>query len=295
MNAISEGLPTGDHIAEYFDLIAGTSTGGIIGIGLGLELSPKRILELYTEDGSKIFPPFWTRNGFLRFIRRLFTSLYNHQALESLLRAEFESKRLGDSICRLVIPAFTGPKAQVAVFKTDHHPDFKTDWTTPAWQVARATSAAPTFFAGHSYDDSYFLDGGVWANNPVMLAIVEAVSAYQVPIDRIRVLPIGTGNLIPTIGQGATRAGMLGWRDIITTAMYLTTDTALSQARLLLGSDAVIRLQPTEVGAAIQLNDWKRAKDVLPGEAQAALLQNAAHIRAFFETKVEPRERHKGR
>jgi patatin-like phospholipase/acyl hydrolase len=124
MNAISEGLPTGDHIAEYFDLIAGTSTGGIIGIGLGLELSPKRILKLYTEDGSKIFPPFWTRNGFLRFIRRLFTSLYNHQALESLLRAEFESKRLGDSICRLVIPAFTGPKAQVAVFKTDHHPDF---------------------------------------------------------------------------------------------------------------------------------------------------------------------------
>lgn len=294
MKDIAERLPHGDEIADYFDLIAGTSTGGIIGIGLGLSLDPARIFDLYAVGGEEIFPPFWTRNAALRFGRRLFTSLYNYEALERLLRQEFQSRHLGESKTRLVIPAFTGPKAQVAVFKTDHHPDYKRDWTTPAWEVARATSAAPTFFAGHKYNETYFLDGGVWANNPIMLAVVEALSAYQVRLDQIQVLSIGTGNVVPSLSEKAVRTGLLGWRNIISTAMYLTTDTALSQARLLLGAGAVIRLQPTASRAAIELDDWKAATELLPNEARTEVEKKAGEVSRFLSTKVSPRERHKG-
>ncbi len=291
---IANQIPPNDQVSDYFDLIAGTSTGGIIGIGLGLGLSPDRIFELYATKGHEIFPPFWIRNRVLRFGRRLFTSLYDYSALERLLKTAFQMRTFGESATRLVVPAFTGPRAQVTVFKTDHHSDYKNDWRTPAWEVARATSAAPTFLSAHRYGDSYFLDGGVWANNPIMLAIVEAVSAYDLGLDQIQVLFIGTGNVVPNLSQTAVRTGMLGWRNIISTAMYLTTDTALSQARHLLGGKAIVRLEPSPQGAAIELDDWPSAVAILPAEAKEKVSANLAEILPFLAAKVGQREKHQG-
>lgn len=195
-------------------------------------------------------------------------------------------------IVNILIPAFVAPHAQVSIFKTDHHPDYKRDWRTPAWEVARATSAAPTFFAGHQYSGSYFLDGGLFANNPIMLAIVEAMHAYDIRLDQIRVLSIGTGNRRPTLKPGTIRAGMLGWRDAISTAMYLTTDTSLSQARLLLGFDAVVRLEPSFEAASIELDDWRSAHETMPPEARSCVSKKSRSIDAFLSDKVYPRERH---
>lgn len=289
---ITAELNPGHRISDYFDLIAGTSTGGIIAIALGLGIDPQRIFDLYDTKGREIFPPFWTRNSPLRFIRRLRTSLYNYSALERLLRIEFRSSKLGDSSARLLIPAFVAPHAQVAIFKTDHHSDYKRDWQATAWHVARATSAAPTFFEGHRYSGSYFLDGGLFANNPVMLAVVEAMHAYDIQLRQIRVLSIGTGNKRPNLSQAAIRAGMFGWRDAISTAMYLTTDTALSQARHLLGFDAVVRVEPSFEASGIQLDDWTSAHKIMPAEARARFVEQRNMILPFLNDKVAPRERH---
>jgi hypothetical protein len=289
---LASNLPAEDKIQDYFDLVAGTSTGGIIAIALGMGVEPHRIRQLYEVDGKKIFPPFWVRNRGMRLAKRLFLPIHNHAALEKALRGELTSLSLGDSSSRLLIPAFVGPSAQVAVFKTDHHPDYRRDWKTPAWEVARATSAAPTFFESHRYNLSYFLDGGVWANNPIMLAIVEAISSYDVSLDQIEVLSVGTGNPPPMLGQNLSRAGLLGWRDIISTAMYLTTDTALSQARLLLGFEKVTRIAPSEKGSAIELDDWSAAKELLPPEAEAELIEKSEQLKRFFVDKVQNRERH---
>jgi patatin-like phospholipase/acyl hydrolase len=289
---MSEELSEDERLADYFDLIAGTSTGGIIAIALGLGISPSLIFKLYDSDGKKLFPPFWTRHAILRFARRFRTSLYNYSALEKLLRREFGSSKFGDSSARLLIPAFVAPAAQIAIFKTDHHADYRRDWKTPAWEVARATSAAPTFFAGHRYNESYFLDGGLFANNPIMLAIVEAVHAYDVALDQIQVLSVGTGNKQPTVKQSAIRAGMFGWRDALSTAMYLTTDTALSQARLLLGFDAVVRVQPSDAASGIELDDWASAHKLMPADAQARFAEHRDAILPFLAAKVTSRERH---
>ena len=82
------------------------------------------------------------------------------------------------------------PKTEIAVFKTDHHEDFRNDHLTPMWKVARATSAAPTYLKGHEHEESgrIFIDGGVWANNPVMVALVDALTAYDLAPEQIEIL-----------------------------------------------------------------------------------------------------------
>lgn len=278
-------------VRSYFDLISGTSTGGIIALGIGLGLSSSEIADLYCKRGKQIFPPRWYDRKAARFLRRLMRPSHNHEALESALKAVFQDRLFGESESRLVIPAFVGPEPQVTVFKTDHHPDYRRDWKSKAWEVARATSAAPTFFAGHATEDGFFLDGGIWANNPVMCAVVEALSAYEIEPKQIKILSLGTGNVAERLNKSTLRAGLIGWRGIINTAMYLTTDSALSQARLMLGHDQIIRVEPPVNASAIELDDWRSANDILPTLARRASTEIAEELKVFFDAPAEPRER----
>ena len=284
-------ITKGEPIGDYFDAIAGTSTGGILAIGLGLKKTAAQIQKLYTESGSKVFPEFWSRHPLLKFWRQLFRVLHDHRVLEQLLYDTFQDATLGDSAARLVIPAFLGPETQIAVLKTDHHRDFKKDYLMAAWEVARATSAAPAFFPGHGGDDYVFLDGGVWANNPIMAAVVDALSAYDVSRDQIQVFSIGTGNAPYQISKFAIRGGFFQWAEIIKGAMFLTTDNAQAQATLLLGPENIVRLEPKGSAAAIDLDDYRRAIDELVPLAEADFAANRAHIELFFQEKVAPRQR----
>jgi patatin-like phospholipase/acyl hydrolase len=163
---IESELLSNAPIADHVDLIAGTSTGGIIAIALGLKQSACKIEHLYLDEGRHIFPVFWTRYPWLRSMRQSLFPLYDHGVLEMLLYQMFGDATLGESHARLAIPSFLGPQTQAAVLKTDHHPDFKNHYRMFAWEAARATSAAPTYFSGHAGHDYIFLDGGIWANNP---------------------------------------------------------------------------------------------------------------------------------
>lgn len=272
-------------------MIAGTSTGGIIALGLGLKKSAAEIQELYEENGGHIFPAFWSRHPKLKFARQLFRVLHDHKELETLLYKTFGDARLGDSSARLVIPAFLGPETQIAVLKTDHHHDFKKDHLMTAWEAARATSAAPAYFSGYGGDDYVFLDGGVWANNPIMAAVVDTLSAYDVTREQIEVLSIGTGNAPYEISKFAVRGGFFQWKEIIKGAMFLTTDNAQAQATLLLGPEKILRLEPTGSAAAIDLDDWRAAVDRLVPLAQEDFVTHRSEIEAFFREPVAPRHR----
>ena len=278
-------------VAGYVDMIAGTSTGGIIAIGLGLGKPASSIERLYVEDGQFVFPPFWTRHSVLRFCRQLFFSLHSQSALEKLLYGTFGDVTLGRSSSRLVIPAFLGPRSQIAVLKTDHHPDFANDHRMAAWEACRATSAAPTYLPGHAGDGYVFLDGGVWANNPVMVAIVDALSAYDVTREQVEVLSIGSGNPPYEFGPLAVRGGLFQWRDIVNGAVFLTTDNAQAQADLLLGPERILRLEPDGPAAAIDLADWERAVATLPALAHAAFEDNRDQLKQFFTERVAARHR----
>lgn len=278
-------------IRSHFDLIAGTSTGGIIAIGVALGLSTKTIADIYCVQGEHIFPPRWYDRKIARFLQRLVKPLHDHAALEDALKGAFQNRLFGECETRLVIPAFVGPDPQITVFKTDHHPDYRRDWKSPAWEVARATSAAPTFFAGHSSSDAFFLDGGVWANNPIMCAVIEALSAYEILPEQIRILSLGTGNVAEKLKESTLRSGMIGWRGIINTAMYLTTDSALSQAKLFLGHHNVVRIEPPKSAGSIELDDWRSAINLLPALAREEFRKTETEVSPFFESRVNPRER----
>lgn len=289
---IEREVTGGEPIADYFDTIAGTSTGGIIALGLGLKKSASKIEKLYVEDGHLVFPERWRKRPLRRWWRQLRGSLLDHTELERLLYDTFQDETVGDSSARLVIPAFLSPKTQIAVLKTDHHEDFKKDYLMAAWEAARATSAAPTFFQGHTAsDDHVFLDGGVWANNPIMAAIVDALSAYDVAREQIQIFSIGTGNAPYDIGAFALRGGLFQWREIIKGAIFLTTDNAQAQACLLLGPENILRLEPKRGAAEIDLDDWRGAVTVLPAQARADYEANRDRIASLFVDKVAPRHR----
>lgn len=192
----------GIRIADHFDLIAGTSTGGIIALGLGLGLSAEEILGFYRENGPAIFSQPGSKGvarravdlfkGSTRSARSLLGPAYDSRVLESALVKAFGSRILGESGTRLVIPAFSAGTGSVYVFKTSHHPRLELDWKVPAAQVALATSAAPTYFPAHTMSDgAWLLDGGVWANNPVGMAAVEAVSVLGWNSADIQILSLG--------------------------------------------------------------------------------------------------------
>ncbi len=189
LSKIEKDLNT--NIRDHFDLIVGTSTGGIIALGLGLGLPLDMLVEFYFKKGHAIFNkiPLWTG------IKNLLLPKYSGESLESIFREKtcFGEKLLGHSTKRLVIPSYNIDSGDVYVFKTAHHERFRRDYRVPVWKIARATSAAPTYFSVcNSVDNIRLIDGGVWANNPVMVGLIEAVSVLEVPSDQVRLLSVGT-------------------------------------------------------------------------------------------------------
>ncbi len=289
-------LTGGRLICDYFDMIAGTSTGGIIAIAAGLRFPAQSIVDFYTLDGRRIFPPLpksWLSRKW-RQINSLSSLQLDYRQLEESLKFRFGSRLFGECQTRTVIPAFMMPKTEIAVFKTDHHVDFSNDWRSPAWRIARATSAAPTYLAGLEDEPSgkIFIDGGVWANNPIMVAIVDAMTSYAVSPSQIEVVSIGTGNKQFELKRRSVFGGLVSWREIIKAAMYLTTDNATAQAMLLLGPESVVRLEPQAQAAEIELDDYDRALAVMPALAEADFRQQKERLQRFFSAPAGIRERH---
>ena len=177
--------PTG----RYFDLIAGTSTGAIIAIGLSIGLSAKEILGFYESEGPSIFPD---ANGFKRRLRHWFRPKYDPLALRHALERVFGDKKISDCKTRLLVPSLNAITGDIHIFKTRHHPKLVMDERVSLVDVALATTAAPTYFPPHiSGADLPMIDGGIWANNPTGMAVVEAVTMIDIPRDQIDILSLG--------------------------------------------------------------------------------------------------------
>ncbi|QHC75262.1 CBASS cGAMP-activated phospholipase [Rathayibacter sp. VKM Ac-2805] len=196
-------------IRDSFDLIAGTSAGGIIALALGAGVPPAEIVEDYSRLVRSVFPP--RRQRLMGLPRRAFSAGYSQTALRDALLEVFGDRNLGDSDKRLVIPTWNSQRGGVYLFKTRHHPELRRDWKLPMVDVALATSAAPSFFPAARVDSQRFIDGGVWANNPSVVAIAEAVKTLAVPLGDIRLLNIGTTEASAVSSDHLDDAGLIGW------------------------------------------------------------------------------------
>jgi patatin-like phospholipase/acyl hydrolase len=235
----------GRSVLDHFDLVVGTSTGGLIALALGAGMAPGDVVDLYVSEMTTIFPG--PRR--LRSVRQLVRPKYRSDGLERLLRRIFGDRILGESRVPLVIPSFDLGENRVYLFKTPHHKDLKHDWQTPLWQVAAATTAAPTFFPAFSLPEDHvrLVDGAVWANNPAMVGVVEAVSRFDQPLDTIRVLSVGTTADPRTRKRKLDNGGLMQWiRSPNVVDVLLTGQSvgAFAQVQHLIGCDNAQRLDP---------------------------------------------------
>jgi uncharacterized protein len=194
------GRPT----AELFDLIAGTSTGGIIALGLAKPGADGRpaysagdLLDLYLRHGEQIFPDSLLFR--IRALGGLADTRYPSGPLEALLQERFGDTPLSDALVEVVIPSYDLSRPGPFFFKRSYAQSTEHTWDVPMWLVARATSAAPSYFDPAelpSLEDEgphALVDGGVFANNPAASAYADALEMAAEPDAEIQVVSIGTG------------------------------------------------------------------------------------------------------
>lgn len=209
-------------IYEHFDLITGTSTGGIIALALSFGIPAKEIYELYLNNAKGIFGKKKPT-----IVQQIFYSSHKRDFLENLVRTKFkeynngEDPRLKDCKTDVCIPIYDLVKGNPSVLKSPYHEAFTRDFHIPAYQVAMATSAAPTYFA--PYSNKYIdlnnieknfankVDGGVMANNPTLVGLLEATKAFGKEISELEILSIGTGHKRFTDGKPRNGWGLYYW------------------------------------------------------------------------------------
>jgi predicted acylesterase/phospholipase RssA len=216
-------------IAELFDLIAGTSTGGILALGLtrpGDDGAPafaaSDLLGLYLDHGRDIFPSSLTLK--VRTLAGLADPRYPARPIEELLAERFGESKLSEALTEVVVPTYDLSGPAPFFFKRKYAREPKRTWDVPMAVAARATSAAPTYFdparlpALEHEGDHALVDGGVFANNPAAAAYADALDLWGDDVE-IQVISIGTGlptqeagrGTIPVAADAAEGWGLARW------------------------------------------------------------------------------------
>lgn len=210
---------TNQPISNLFDLIVGTSTGGLIALALshGNNKKPgftaKDIVQIYTELSPQIFPrsiwhSIYTGAG-------LWGAKYSRKGYDKVLENLFKDARLSESLVPIIIPTYSLIQASPNLFCSRKCHEKGIDFYIR--DIAGATSAAPTYFPPKIFTDlngnKYIeVDGGIFANNPEAIAVTEAY-ALKPDLQRkdIQIISIGTGT--PKLKQShtLTNAGVIGW------------------------------------------------------------------------------------
>lgn len=184
-------------LSDHFDMICGTSTGGIIALALSLKIPASTILKFYREDGPKIFKyKGRIARSYAFFKQLLIESKYNKSRLRDALKKVLGDHIMGDSNNLLCIPSFNVSTGKNRVFKYDHS-ILRGDNNLKMVDVALATSAAPTYFPMHKMENAYYVDGGIWANNPSLVGLSEAMKFFVgegKDFDSVRILSVSSLN-----------------------------------------------------------------------------------------------------
>lgn len=177
--------------------------------------------------------------------RQVFQPRFSQETLHAELKAVFGDRKIGESEVRLLIPAYDTLRGRIFVFKTGHNERFKYDVNVPAADIALATAAAPTYFKSapiKQHEGAGYVDGGVWANNPSLAAVTEAVAFLGKRLDEIEVLSIGT-TYAPDSVRDLAGAGFFGWGTrILKLLMNAQAEASWKQAMLLVGRERFLRV-----------------------------------------------------
>lgn len=297
--------------SDCFDMICGTSTGGLIALAAALKIPASEIAKFYTEHGESIFPKH--KKYKVPFLGKIDTGLlkqalkggkYNSKYLKLALSNIFGNKVVGDSNNLLCIPSYSITRAKPTVFRYNHlEGELSRDNDKLMIDIALATTAAPTYFPIaelDSFDGEQFIDGGVWANNPTLIGLLEALRYFvgrDKNYDKVQILSLSSLSISGGKPPGLkNERSFLDWKgDLFETSMtgqsffsnfFLETikeiaDTPIDYLRI--PSAAIDR----EHESLIQLDVAnKKAFNLMKIKAaeQALIFEKHEKIRGFFTT-----------
>ena len=242
----------GINFVDDFDLIAGTSTGAIIAAGLAIGIPAQTIVDLYMEQGAFIFK----KNLFGGVV----TPKYNHNNLKQVLNEVFGDKNFSDAKTRLIVTATNVSDGMPWVFKSLYHERLTRDQGVRLADAVLSSCCAPVYFNPYEVNNQLLADGGLWANNPALVALAETVG-HNIDIKKykIRILSLGSGINIKYYpldwGEkkwGATRWGT-GLIDVIFNMQSFSVEKYLGA---LMNTDQYLRIN-FEIEDGLPIDDTK--------------------------------------
>ncbi|MFW5801931.1 MAG: patatin-like phospholipase family protein [Spirochaeta sp.] len=295
-------------IGDLFDLIAGSSTGALIGLGLTMpprtgipylqgepfdpadsDIGMKRICEIYNRLGKTVFPPdhFFT----LRTVRQAFMQKYSTEPFERLLNSIFGDTTLHDCRNNLLVTAYDTVRRMPYLFKfrrsqPDKYPNFYLR------DVSRATTAAPTYFkpalihqlspdSDQALNEYCLIDGAVFQNNPAMTAYVEARKIFP-KAKKITIVSLGSGRL-----HGAYRYDDIqgwGYMDWVSPMRNVPILTIMSDAQTSMSTYQLTRHKGVSLYRINQDLDGNVSEDM-----DDARPENIQAIEAFAQRLIQSR------
>lgn len=261
------------QLVKHLGLLTGTSTGAIIALALASGMSAKEALEAYKKAGPLIFGQ--RRNWLSRW---LFTTAHDNTQLTHWLRSTFQEKTLNDAVVPIAIPTLEALTGRVRVWKDDHHRELR-EGSKKMWEVALASAAAPTYLPAVQIEGlGTYLDGGLWANNPSLVGLIEARRYLAADFPSTRLLSVGTGRRKRHFRHQDIRTrGKLRWApDVVEVVLTAQADAAHEQARLLVGPEGYLRID-VDLPHDIALDDV-REMDTLEHLGREAGLQHLRDV-----------------
>lgn len=287
LQRIGEALGSDSWLMKS-DLLAGTSTGGLIALGLAKGLPLPQLRALYEEQGDEIFDDSWFDD--ITDIGKIAGADYDNDNLERIVKATLgDNTRLSDLGKRVLIPSFdldnedADPARRRWKPKIFHnYPGRGSDGAELAWRVGMYTSAAPTYFP--SFDG--YIDGGVFANNPSMCALAQVQNRAwpeRPALDEVVMLSIGTGSSLVCIRQKSLDWGYAQWAKPLVELMFEgVSDIARYQCEQLMGP-AFHRLAPDfPPGKSYPLDDVEKLGDLVLFASEVKLDETVDWVRQYW-------------
>lgn len=252
----------GEPLGRRFDLIAGTSVGGIAALALAFEVPMREVLAVFADRGSAIFSPRALPGGpvtrLLDLSRSVLGPKYSGDALRAALSASFAGRTLAEARHPVVVPAVNVSAGTTKVFKTPHAPLSRGDESLLASDVAMATSAAPAYFPAFPIGNALYADGGLFAVAPDQIALHEAMHFMGVDAAGVRMLSVGTAVAGYRPGE-KLRAddGAMGWLSdgrLILTLMSVQQQHVQAMMEDLLGRRYLRIDAPWPAGAGLAID-----------------------------------------
>ena len=224
----------GTQIKVCFDLIAGTSTGSIVAGAAAIGIPMQEIVQLFESEAPHIFPKKW------HCLSGLARSKYSTKKLKAVLEKHLPETTLGQIPTPLMITSSDITTGRVCVFKSNYmeklgEPYYR-DKEVRLIDAILASCAAPSFFDPVKVDNYLLTDGGLWANNPSILCLTEALSKFRKNIDEVKILSIGTGHS-ENMYTGEPHWGILtGWgkQKLVSYVMAVQSQASTNMAKLVL-------------------------------------------------------------